>query len=76
MHPNSYQFIELLRSEHEFQHHKAEESQVQARKRKKLNIDIDDHLELLSKYQNGEIHGLELAIKSRRAVKSQFVKSS
>ncbi len=58
-------------SEHEFQQDKADEICVQIRKRNKFNIDIDDHLQLLlSKYQNDDINGPELAIKSERAVKS------
>ncbi|CAF4441625.1 unnamed protein product, partial [Didymodactylos carnosus] len=35
-HPHIYHFIELLRDEHLYQHHRAEESDMQIRKRNKL----------------------------------------
>jgi hypothetical protein len=46
-HPHIFQFVEMLRTEHEYQHHVAEESLVQCRKRKKVNDDIDLKLALL-----------------------------
>jgi hypothetical protein len=39
-----FHFIELLREEHEYQHHKSEELWVQLRKRKKMNGTIEDNL--------------------------------
>jgi hypothetical protein len=44
VHPHIFNFIELLREEHEYQHHKSDESRVQLRKRKKVNDAIDDNL--------------------------------
>ncbi|CAF0990573.1 unnamed protein product [Didymodactylos carnosus] len=34
-HPHIFEFVELLRDEHIYQHHQAEESDIQTRKRKK-----------------------------------------
>ncbi|CAF2863139.1 unnamed protein product [Rotaria sp. Silwood2] len=41
IHPHIDQFIETLRMEHEYQHHIAEASQVQLRRRKKIYDQID-----------------------------------
>ncbi|CAF1260506.1 unnamed protein product [Didymodactylos carnosus] len=46
-HPHIYHFIELLRDEHLYQHHRAEESDMQIRKRKKLYNNIDSKLKEL-----------------------------
>jgi hypothetical protein len=44
IHPRIFNFIKCLREEHEFQHHRAEESLFQVRKRKKVSEDIDSKL--------------------------------
>ncbi|CAF1361103.1 unnamed protein product, partial [Didymodactylos carnosus] len=43
-HPHIYHFIESLRDEHLYQYHRAEESDIQIRKRKKLYNNIDSKL--------------------------------
>ncbi|CAF4614900.1 unnamed protein product, partial [Didymodactylos carnosus] len=67
-HPHIYHFIELLRNEDLYQHHKAEESDMQTRKRKKLYTNIDSKLEELhEEHINGTITSVQLAIKCDRA---------
>ncbi|CAF1131980.1 unnamed protein product, partial [Didymodactylos carnosus] len=46
-HSHIYHFIELLRDEHLYQHHRAEESDMQIRKRKQLYNNIDSKLKEL-----------------------------
>jgi hypothetical protein len=47
----------ILNEEHEYQHHKPDESRVQLRKWEKLNDGIDDNLELLlNDYKGGQMH--------------------
>ena len=75
VHPNIFNFIELLREQHEYQHHKSEESRVQLCKRKKVNDAIDDNLELLlNDHKRGLITDMQLAIKCGRALKTKLVK--
>jgi hypothetical protein len=75
IHPHIYRFIELLRAEHIFQQHKAEESFVQVRKRKKMSDSIDAQLALLlEQYEKGEISSLQLAINCGKAVKTKLIK--
>jgi len=70
-----FDFIELFREEHEYQHHKSEESRVQLRKRKKVNDAIDENLELLlNDHKGGSITHMQLAIKCGRALKIKLVK--
>ncbi|CAM2715360.1 unnamed protein product [Rotaria socialis] len=75
VHPHIFNFIELLREEHEYQHHKSEESEVHLRKRKKVNDAIDENLELLlNDHKGGLITAMQLAIKCGRALKTKLVK--
>ena len=75
VHPHIFNFIELLLEEHEYQHHKSEESRVQLRKRKKVNDAIDENLELLlNDHKRGLITDMQLAIKCGRALKTKLVK--
>ena len=75
VHPRIFNFIELLREEHEYHHHKSEESRVQLRKRKKVNDAIDENLELLlNDHKRGLITDMELAIKCGCALKTKLVK--
>jgi len=74
-HPHIYQFIDILRNEHEYQHHVAEESQVQIRKRKKIHDEIDLQLAILhEEHKNKQISDIQLAIKCGRAVKTRLFK--
>lgn len=74
-HPHIYRFIELLRVEHVFQQHKAEESFVQLRKPEKNTTTIDAQLALLlHRHANEEISNLQLAISCGKAVKTRFIK--
>ena len=69
-HPHIYEFVRRLKDEHEFQHHKSEEAQVQVKKQKQVDEKIDEKLlELINQYENGELTPLELAIKSAKTVK-------
>ena len=75
VHPHIFNFIELLREEHEYQHHKSEESRVQFLKGKKVNDAIDENLELLlNDHKSGLITDMQLAIKCGRALKIKLVK--
>ena len=75
VHAHIFNFIELFRKVHEYQHHKPEESRVQLRKRKKMNDAIDENLELLlNDHKRGLITDMQLAIKCRRALKTKLVK--
>jgi hypothetical protein len=75
VHPHIFRFIELLRDEHLFQQHQAEQSRVVVHKRKKLSEDIDAQLlVLLSEHANGQLTDLQLAIRCGRAVKTKLVK--
>ena len=74
-HPHIYRFIELLRAEHVFQQHKAEESRVQLRKVNKKTNKIDAQLALLlDRHEKGEISSLQLAISCGKAVKIRSMK--
>jgi len=73
-HPHIFNFIQCLRQEHEFQHHRAEESLLQVRKRKKISENIDSMLEFhLKEYADGNLTSMELAIKCRECVKVKFI---
>jgi hypothetical protein len=64
-----------LREEHEYQHHKSEESRVKLRKREKVNGAIDDNLDLLlNDHKGGLIPDMQILIKYGRALKTKFVK--
>ena len=74
-HPHIYRFIELLRVEHVFQQHKAEESRVQVPKLKKKTKSIDAQLALLlHRHENGDISNLQLAIHCGKTVKTKAMK--
>jgi hypothetical protein len=74
-HPHIYRFIELLRFEHVFQQHKAEETFVHVRQRRKITDKIDAELALLvEQHAKGEITDLQLAISCGKAVKIKLVK--
>ncbi|CAF1130252.1 unnamed protein product, partial [Didymodactylos carnosus] len=75
-HSHIYHFVELLRDEHLYQHHRAEELDMQIRKRKKLNNNIDSKLkELHEEHIKGTITNAELAIKCGRVVKTTPIKT-
>ncbi|CAF3116672.1 unnamed protein product [Rotaria socialis] len=62
--------VRRLKDEHEFQHHKAEVSQVQVKKRKLLYDKIDGTLlQLTNEYDNGQLTQTDLAIMLGKAVK-------
>lgn len=74
-HPHIYKFIELLRVEHIFQQHKAEETFVHTRKTKKITDRIDAELaRLIEQHANNQISNLQLAINCGKAVKLKLVK--
>ncbi|CAF4475684.1 unnamed protein product [Rotaria sp. Silwood2] len=63
VHPHIFRFIELLRHEHLFQHHYAEQSKSYLPKRPKSSEDINIKLiDLLDTHSNGELTDLELAL--------------
>ena len=67
IHRHIFNFITCLRHEHEFQHHRAEESMFNIRKRRKINENIDVMLEFhLNEFENGN---MDLAIKLGETVK-------
>ncbi|CAF4710724.1 unnamed protein product, partial [Rotaria sp. Silwood2] len=69
-HPHIFNFIQCLRQEHEFQHHRAEESLFNVRKRKKISENIDSMLLFhLQQYTDGDLTATELAIKCGESVK-------
>jgi len=71
-----YEFVRRLKDEHEYRHHKSEESQVQVKKRKKLYDKINKKLlELFKEYENGQLTSTESAIKSGKAFKIKSVKT-
>ena len=73
-HPHIYDFIRRLKDEHEYQHHKSEESRVQLKKQRKLYDEIDDKfIHLLQAYEKRELDKLELAVKCGRTVKTSLV---
>jgi len=75
IHPHIFRFIEILRDEHLFQHHHAEQSKAHAPRRQKLSEDINAQLlNLLNKYTNGELTALDLAIECGKTVKTELVK--
>jgi len=75
-HPHIFQFIDILRGEHEYQHHLAEESQVQVRRRKKIHDQIDLKLALLhEEHKNKQLSDMQLAIQCGRAVKTRLFKA-
>ncbi|CAF1109787.1 unnamed protein product [Didymodactylos carnosus] len=66
--------VQLLRDEHTYQHHQAEESNIQARKRIKVYNDIDNKLKkLLISHSSGMLTNVHLAIKCGRAVKTNYI---
>ncbi len=74
MHPHIFNFIQCLCQEREFQHHRAEESLFNVRKRKKISENIDSMLEFhLKEYADGKLTSMELAIKCGECVKMKFV---
>jgi hypothetical protein len=74
LHPHIFNFIQHLRQEHEFQHHRSEESLFHIRKRKKLSEDIDAMLKFhLKQYEDGQLTSMELAIKCGECVKMKFI---
>ena len=76
VHPHIYRFIELLRDEHLFQHHHAEQSRAYLPRHQKSSKDINVKLiGLLDKHSNGELTDLELALHCGKTVKSRLVKN-
>jgi hypothetical protein len=75
LHPHIYQFIDILRNEHEYQHHVAEESQIQLKRRKKIYDEIDLKLAMLhEEHKKKQLSDIQLAIKCGRAVKTRLFK--
>jgi hypothetical protein len=75
-HPHVYLFIEILRMEHEYQYHVAEESQVHLRTRKKIHDQIDLKLAVLhEEHKKKQLSDMQLAIRCRRAVKTRLFKT-
>jgi hypothetical protein len=73
--PHILRFIEILRDEHLFQHHHAEQSRTYPPRRQKLSEDIIAQLIcLLNKHSNGELTDLELSIQCGKTVKTKLVK--
>ncbi|CAF4715359.1 unnamed protein product, partial [Rotaria socialis] len=73
VHPHIYKFIELLRDEHLFQHHHAEQSRTYLPRRQKPSQDTNAQLiDLLNKHSNRELTDLELALQCGKAVKTQL----
>jgi SpoU rRNA methylase family enzyme len=68
-HPHIYEFIRRLKDEHEYQHHKSEEAQVQVKKCKSIYEKIDEKLLQLINNENGKLTPTELAINSDQTVK-------
>ncbi len=74
-HPHIYQFMDILRMEHEYQYHVAEKSQVQLRRRKKVHDQIDLKLAMLhAEHKNKQLSDVNLAIQYGRAVKTHLFK--
>ena len=75
IHPHIYRSIELLRDEHLFQRHQAEQSRNFAPRRQKVRDDVNAQLtSFLTKHTNGLLTDLQLAIQCGQAVKSKLVK--
>ncbi|CAF1496921.1 unnamed protein product [Rotaria sordida] len=75
VHPHIFRFIELLRHEHFFQHHHAEQSKSYLPKRPKSSENINIKLiDLLDQHSNGELTDLELALHCGKIVKTKLVK--
>ena len=73
IHPHIFNFIQCLRHEHEFHHHRAEESLFNVRKRKKISENIDSMLQFnLKQYDDGNLTSMELAIKCGESVKMKY----
>jgi hypothetical protein len=73
-HRHIFNFIQCLRQEHQFQHHRAIESLFQVHKRKKNSENIDSMLEFhLKEYADGNLTNMELAIKCGECVKMKFI---
>jgi hypothetical protein len=69
-HPHIYEFIRRLKDEHEYQHHRSEEAQVQVKKRKNVYEKIDEKLlKLINEYQRGLLTQTDLAINLGQTVK-------
>ncbi|CAF2885305.1 unnamed protein product [Rotaria sp. Silwood2] len=75
VHPHIFRFNELLRDEHLFQHHHAEQSRSYLPRHQKLSEDINTKLiGLLDKHSNGELTNLGLALHCGKTVKTKLVK--
>ena len=75
VHSHIYRFIELLRDEHLFQHHHAEQSRSYLPRHLKSSEDTTVKLiRLLERHLCGELTDLELALHSCKTVKSKIIK--
>jgi len=75
-HPHIYQFIDILRMKHEYQHHVAEENRVHLRTRKKICDQIDLKLAVLhEEHKKKQLSDIQLAIQCGRAVKTRLFKA-
>ena len=74
IHPHILNFITCLSHEHEFHHHRAEESMFNIRKRRKINENIDIMLEFhLNEFKNGRLSNMDLAIKLGETAKMKHI---
>ena len=72
--PQIFNFITCLHHEHEFQHHRAEESMFNIRKRRKVNENVDVMLEFhLNEFENDRLSNMDLAIKLGETVKIKHI---
>jgi hypothetical protein len=71
-HPHIYQFIDILRMKHKYQHHVAEENQVHLRTRKKICDQIDLKLAVLhEEHKKKQLSDIQCG----RAVKTRLFKA-
>jgi hypothetical protein len=74
-HPHIYRFVELLRIEHAFEQHKAEETFMHMCKQREISDKIDAQLiRFLGQHTKREISDLQFAISCGEAVKTKLIK--
>jgi hypothetical protein len=75
IHPHIYRFIELLKDEHMFQWHQAEQARTIIPRRHKQRDDTNTQLLAhLKDHANGKMNDFELALKCGRTVKTKLAK--
>jgi hypothetical protein len=76
-HPHIYRFIELLRIEHAFEQHKAEETFVYMCNQRKISDKIDAQLtRLLGQHTKREISDLQFDLSCGEAVTTKLIKKN